>query len=153
MNHVTLMGRLARDPEISTNGENKIARYTLAVRRNFRSQQNVDWINCVCFGRLAENAEKYYKKGMQIAVGGRIQTGSYTNKDGKKIFTTDIIVGEQEFAESKKAFEDRVAEEHSEGQPQTSASPVQAQPQSHTPSPDDWLTVPEGFDENDIPFA
>lgn len=104
MNKVILMGRLTRDPDVK-NGETVVARYTLAVDRKFKKdgQGEADFLNCVCFGKSAEFAEKYLKKGTKVAVTGRIQTGSYTNKEGQKINTTDIIIEEQEFAESKGA--------------------------------------------------
>ena len=106
MNKVVLMGRLTRDPEVRyVSGENAtaIARYTLAVDRRFKrdGEQSADFINCVVFGKGAEFAEKYLKQGTKIAAVGRIQTGSYTNKDGQKVYTTDVVVEEQEFAESK----------------------------------------------------
>lgn len=107
MNKVVLLGRLTRDPDIRyTQGENQmcIARYTLAVDRRYKQQgsdQDADFISCVAFGRSGEFAEKYLAKGTKIAVVGRLQTGSYTNKDGQKIFTTDVVVEEQYFAESK----------------------------------------------------
>ena len=111
MNKVILMGRLTRDPDIRyTPGQNGdqlcIARYTLAVDRRFArrggdDQQTADFINCVSFGRTAEFAEKYYHQGIKIAVTGRIQTGSYINKEGQKVYTTEVVVEEQEFAESK----------------------------------------------------
>ena len=106
MNKVILMGRLTRDPEVRYSaGENAlaIARYTLAVDRRFRrdGEANADFINCVSFGRTAEFAEKYFRQGLKIAVTGRIQTGSYTNRDGVKVYTTDIIVESHEFAESR----------------------------------------------------
>lgn len=105
MNKVFLMGRLTRDPEIKGEGDKKVARYSLAVDRKYKrdGEESTDFLNCVCFGKSAEFAEKYLKKGTKIVVIGRIQTGSYTNKDGQKIYTTDIIVEEQEFAESKNA--------------------------------------------------
>ena len=110
MNKVILMGRLTRDPEVryaQGEGATAIARYTLAVDRRFsRSNndgQNADFINCVAFGRSAEFAERYLRKGTKIAITGRIQTGSYTNKDGVRVYTTDIVVEDQEFAESKNA--------------------------------------------------
>ena len=111
MNKVILMGRLTRDPEVRyTSGDQPmaIARYTLAVdrrqsRNNNGDEQTADFINCVAFGRTGEFAEKYLHKGTKIAVTGRIQTGSYTNKEGQKVYTTDVIVEDQEFAESKKA--------------------------------------------------
>ena len=106
MNKVILMGRLTRDPEISysQNGNNTcIARYTLAVDRRFKQEggQEADFIPCVSFGKSAEFAEKYLHKGTKIAVTGRIETGSYTNKDGVKVYTTTVMIEEQEFAESK----------------------------------------------------
>ena len=107
MNKVILMGRLTRDPEVRySQGENAlaIARYTLAVDRRFNrngDENTADFINCVAFGRAGEFAEKYFHKGTKIAVTGRIQTGSYTNKDGVKVYTTEVVIEEQEFAESK----------------------------------------------------
>ena len=108
MNKVILMGRLTRDPEVRySSGDNQmaIARYSLAVDRRGRREgndgQTADFINCVAFGRAGEFAEKYFHKGIKVLVTGRIQTGSYTNKDGQKVYTTDVIIEEQEFAESK----------------------------------------------------
>ena len=107
MNKVILMGRLTRDPEVRySQGESPmaIARYTLAVDRRFNrsgDDATADFIGCVAFGRSAEFAEKYLRKGTKIAITGRIQTGSYTNKDGVKVYTTDVVVEDQEFAESK----------------------------------------------------
>lgn len=108
MNKVILMGRLTRDPEIryaQNESRTAVARYTLAVDRRYKreGEQNADFIGCVVFGKGAEFAEKYLQKGTKIAVTGCIQTGSYTNKEGKKVYTTDVIVDEQEFAESKSA--------------------------------------------------
>ena len=111
MNKVILMGRLTRDPEVRyAQGDNPlaIARYTLAVdRRQARSNsgddQTADFINCVAFGRTGEFAERYLRKGTKIAVTGRIQTGSYTNKDGVRVYTTEVVVEEHEFAESRNA--------------------------------------------------
>lgn len=107
MNKVILMGRLTRDPEIRwTQGQNQscIARYTMAVDRRYSAegQQSADFISCVAFGKSAEFAEKYLKQGIKIVITGRIQTGRY-EKNGKKIYTTDVVVEEQEFAESKSA--------------------------------------------------
>ena len=107
MNRVILLGRLTRDPEVrySQGGDNMaIAKFTLAVDRRGKQndQQTADFPSCVCFGRQAEFAEKYLRQGTKVAVQGRIQTGSYTNKDGQKVYTTDVVVEEQEFAESKK---------------------------------------------------
>ena len=106
MNKVILMGRLTRDPEVRYSGGDNataVARYSLAVDRRFKrdNEPSADFINCVGFGKTAEFAEKYFRKGMRICVVGRIQTGSYTNRDGQKVYTTDVVVEEQEFAESK----------------------------------------------------
>ena len=108
MNKVILMGRLTRDPEVRYGtGENStaVARYTIAVDRRFKrdGEQSADFISCVTFGRNAEFAEKYLRQGTKIVLTGRIQTGSYMNRDGQKVYTTDIVVEEQEFAESKAA--------------------------------------------------
>lgn len=131
MNKVILMGRLTRDPEVRT-GEMTVARYSLAVDRRFKreGEPTADFINCVAFGKAGEFAEKYLKKGTKIAVTGRIQTGSYTNKDGVKINTTDIIVEEQEFAESK----------NSSAAAQTSNSG------------DGFMNIPDSVDSEELPF-
>ena len=111
MNKVILMGRLTRDPEVrySQGAEPMaIARYTLAIDRKYKNNSDVtaDFISCVSFGKTAEFAEKYFKQGTKIAISGRLQTGSYTNKDGNRVYTTDVVVEEQEFAESKNASRD-----------------------------------------------
>lgn len=120
MNKVILMGRLARDPEIrwtqanSAQQETCVARYTVAVDRKYKKDgdtQSADFIGCVAFGRQAEFAEKYLRKGIKIALTGRIQTGSYTNRDGRKVYTTDVVVEEQEFAESKAANESHAGQQ------------------------------------------
>ena len=113
MNKVILMGRLTRDPEVRySQGENPlaIARYTLAVDRRFRrdGEATADFISCVVFGKQAEFAEKYFRQGIRIVVSGRIQTGSYTNRDGVKVYTTEVVVEEQEFAESKAVSDSHV---------------------------------------------
>ena len=117
MNKVILMGRLTRDPDIRyTEGDNSlaIARYSLAVDRRFKreGEATADFINCVAFGKSAEFAEKYLTKGIKIAITGRIQTGSYTNKEGQKVYTTEVVVEEQEFAESKAASESHQSSEN-----------------------------------------
>lgn len=144
MNRVILMGRLTRDPEIRyTEGENNlcIARYTLAVdrRRKKEGEQNADFINCVAFGKAAEHAEKYYHKGIKICVSGRIQTGSYTNKDDVKVYTTEVVVEEQEFAESKSA--PGQSSQNQTGQPA---------PNPETDA-DGFMNVPDGI-EDELPF-
>lgn len=147
MNKVILMGRLTRDPEIrySQQGDNQmaIARYTLAVDRRFNrnNDQSADFISCVAFGRSAEFAEKYLKQGTKIVATGRIQTGSYTNKDGNKVYTTDVVVEDQEFAESKNAS-------GNDGGYQTMGRP---EPASAGPVNDGFMSIPEGI-EDDLPF-
>lgn len=146
MNKVVLMGRLTRDPEIrySQNGDQMcIARYTLAVDRKFKKQgdsQTADFINCIAFGKSAEFAEKYLKQGTKIAVTGRIQTGSYTNKDGNKVYTTDVVVEEHEFCESKNA-------NNSNGNQRPDLANASNQPSSGN----DFMSIPEGI-EDDLPF-
>lgn len=112
MNKAILMGRLTKDPEITykTQGDGNqlaIARYTLAVDRRFKrdGEQSADFIRCVAFGKNGEFAEKYLHQGTKIMIEGRIQTGSYQNQDGRTVYTTDVIVEHQEFAESKKSQE------------------------------------------------
>ena len=106
MNKVVLVGRLTRDPEVrysQGNNATAVARYTVAVDRRFKrdGEPTADFIPCVVFGRSAEFAEKYFHQGIRIVVSGRIQTGSYTNREGQKVYTTEVVVEEQEFAESK----------------------------------------------------
>ena len=111
MNHVTLIGRIARDPDIrwtQGNPSTQIARYTLAVDRGVKDQNGnniADFINCIAFNKAADFAERYLHKGTKIAIEGRIQTGSFTNKDGQKVYTTDVIINRHEFVESAKANE------------------------------------------------
>lgn len=148
MNKVILMGRLTRDPQVrTTQGDNpmSVARYTLAVdrrgRRNDNQQQTADFISCVAFGKSAEFAEKYLHKGTKICVDGRIQTGRYTNKDGQTVYTTDVVVENQEFAESKNA---------------TSGSSASAPADSQTQPPitedeNGFMQIPDGMDE-ELPF-
>lgn len=145
MNKVILMGRLTRDPEVRySQGESSlaIARYTIAVDRRFKrdgDQQTADFISCVSFGKTAEFAEKYYRQGTKVLVTGRIQTGSYTNKDGQKVYTTEVVVEEQEFAESKAAASE------SGGFQQT------ARPEPSQAIGDGFMNIPDGIDE-ELPF-
>lgn len=143
MNKVILMGRLTRDPEVRYGaGENStaVARYTIAVDRRFKrdGEQNADFIGCVAFGRNAEFAEKYLRQGTKIVLTGRIQTGSYTNRDGQKVYTTDIVVEEQEFAENKAAGNG--------GQNNYS------RPSAATSDTDGFMTIPDGIDD-ELPFS
>ena len=150
MNKVILMGRLTRDPDVRySQGENAtaVARYTLAVDRRFKrdGDQSADFIGCVSFGRQAEFAEKYLRQGTKIAVTGRIQTGSYTNRDGQKVYTTDVGVEEQEFAESKAA-----AGEHAGGFQQQNSF-RQSMPEPSAAAGDGFMNIPDGIDE-ELPF-
>ncbi len=147
MNKVILMGRLTRDPEIRySQGENSmaIARYTLAVDRRFKrdGEPTADFINCVAFGRQAEHAERYYRQGLKVVVCGRIQTRNYTNKDGVKVYTTEVVVDEQEFAESKAASESHA------GQFQSAPTPAPAPAED---AGDGFMNIPDGIDE-ELPF-
>ena len=149
MNKVILMGRLTRDPEIrysSGDEPTAIARYTLAVDRRYKRQgddQTADFINCVVFGRGAEFAERYLHQGIKIVVTGRSQTGSYTNKDGHKVYTTEVVIEEQEFAESKAA----AAQNGNGGQ---SAPPVQSGTADNS-NDDGFMNNPNGIEE-ELPF-
>ena len=139
MNKVVLVGRLTRDPEVRySQGENAtaVARYTVAVDRRFKrdGEPTADFINCVVFGKSAEFAEKYFRQGLRVAISGRITTGSYTNKDGIKVYTTEVTVEEQEFAESK-----------AESEANKTIN------QQTTPSSDGFINVPDGVDE-ELPF-
>ena len=153
MNKVILMGRLTRDPEVRySQGESStaIARYTLAVDRRFRrngdGEQNADFIGCVAFGRSAEFAEKYFRQGLKVIVTGRIQTGSYTNKDGQKVYTTDVVVEDQEFAESKATSDANVGSFSHAGGFQQAPAPTPA-----ADAGDGFMNIPDGIDE-ELPF-
>lgn len=137
MNKVILMGRLTRDPEVRySQGEPPVAvaRFTLAVDRRYKTENGptADFIGCVAFGKNAEFIEKYFRQGIKVLIAGRIQTGSYTNREGKKVYTTDIVVEEQEFAESKKTNE-------------------QNNPSAISENEDGFMNIPEGIDE-ELPF-
>lgn len=143
MNKVILMGRLTREPEVRySGGDNSmaVARYTLAVDRRFKKdgEQSADFISCVCFGKAGEFAEKYLRQGTKITIAGRIQTGSYTNRDGQKMYTTDVVVEEQEFTESKGAGR------------QSNQTGAQAGTLSDTG--DGFMNIPDGIDE-ELPFS
>ena len=144
MNKVILMGRLTRDPDVRySTGENPlaIARYTLAVDRRFHKdgEATADFISCVVFGRAAEFAEKYFRQGLKITISGRIQTGSYTNREGQKVYTTEIVVEEQEFAESKSGDNGAVY-----------YPPKQTPPQTPADSADGFMNIPDDIEE--LPF-
>ena len=142
MNKVVLIGRLTRDPEIRySRGERQmaIARYSLAVDRKYKNdgEQSADFINCVAFNKNGEFAEKYLHKGMKIAVCGRIQTGSYTNQEGRKIYTTDIVVEEHYFCERKSDYDH--------------PGSAYSQPAQGAAGDDGFMNIPDGIDEK-LPF-
>ena len=137
MNKVILMGRLTRDPEIRASESATTARLSLAVDRRFKrdGEQTADFINCVAFGKTAEFIEKYGRKGTKFVVEGRIQTGSYTNKDGVKVYTTDVVIEQVEFAESKNSAEQNATNEN-----------------VRDTNDIDYMNIPNGVDE-EMPFA
>ena len=138
MNKVILMGRLTRDAEVRySQGENStaVARFSLAVDRRFKrdGEDTADFINCVAFGKTGEFLEKFGKKGTKFIVEGRIQTGSYTNKDGQKVYTTDVVVEQVEFAETK------------------ASGTTHEQPAPQASNGDGFMHIPDGIDE-ELPF-
>lgn len=158
MNKVILMGRLTREPDIRySQGERQmaIARYTLAVDRRGRSsangnEQTADFISCVAFDRAAEFAEKYFHQGTKIVVTGRIQTGSYTNRDGQKVYTTDVVVEDQEFAESKNSSSAGMGTDYA-------ARPQSSYQQTSRPAPssainEGFMNIPDGVEDEELPF-
>lgn len=150
MNKVVLMGRLTRDPEVRhSTGENAtaVARMTIAVERRYKreGEPNADFIPCVAFGRSAEFIEKYFRQGMRVCISGHIQTGSYTNKDGVKVYTTEVVVEEQEFAQSRSEGETNGGSSH-----QSAPSPASTPAPSYD-SGDGFMDIPDGIDE-ELPF-
>jgi single-strand DNA-binding protein len=132
MNVVVLRGRLTKDPDVRYTNDNMcVTMYTVACDRRFSKDNEADFIPCIAFGKSGEFAEKYFRKGMSVAVRGRIQTGSYTNKDGQKVYTTDVVIEDQEFAESKTA---------SNGG-------------GHKKSSDDFVNMNGGIDDDELPFT
>jgi len=172
MNKVVLMGRLTRNPDVRySQGERStcVARYTLAVNRRFRRDdgQEADFISCVAFGKQGEFAEKYLKQGTKICLSGRIQTGSYVNREGTRVYTTDVVVEEQDFAESKAASAgyNRTAPQNNynsaadfgpmeeerrerEAQPAPASRPAPAEANG---ADSGFMTIPEGI-EDELPF-
>ena len=144
INRVILVGRLTKNPEIrkTPNGAS-ICKFTLAVSRKVKAQgqPDADFISCVAFGRNGEFAEKYFHQGMRVSISGRIQTGSYTNKDGVKVYTTEVIVEEQEFAESKAAS----------GQTSGGGYQPAGRPEPSNAGAEGFMSIPEGI-EDDLPF-
>lgn len=146
MNKVMLIGRLVRDPDVKTSQSGVVvARYTIAVDRRFKKdgEQSADFIGCIAFGKTAEFAEKYFTKGIKIAVVGQIQTGSYENKDGQRIYTTDVVVEENEFTESKRAT--------SESSTKSGVTPEAATTPADVTGPDGFMNIPDDIDE-ELPF-
>lgn len=141
MNNVSLVGRLTRDPEIRyTDGGSSVAKFSIAVDRRFKKegQPDADFPNCTAFGKTAEFIEKYFKQGQRIGLIGRIQTGSYTNNDGVKIYTTDVIVDGVEFVESKGSTSQDNGYQSSRPDPSSAAG-------------DGFMNIPDGIDE-ELPF-
>lgn len=148
MNKVVLMGRLTRNPDVRySQGERPmaVARYTLAVNRRFKrdGEPDADFINCVAFGRQGEFAEKYLKQGTKIVISGRIQTGSYVNKDGNRVYTTDVVVEEQDFCESKASQGN-----HSFG----GGFEPAGRPAPSAAAGDGFMSIPDGIEE-ELPFS
>lgn len=149
MNNVSLVGRLARDPEVRySQGANAtcVARYTLAVTRPFKDangQYGADFISCVAFGKAGEFAEKYFRKGMMVGITGRIQTGSYDDKDGKKVYTTDVVVATQEFCGTKADGADEA--------PAGKTGNNKGKAAQKTKPDDGFMNIPDGIDE-ELPF-
>lgn len=145
MNRVILVGRLVRDPEVRySQNENStaIARYSLAVPRKFKrdGEPDCDFFNCVSFGKIGEFAERYLHKGTKVLVSGRLKADSYTNKDGQKVNTVNVIVEEQEFCESKNA------NGQNENRPQENQKPKQS-------SIDNFMSIPDDIDDSELPFV
>lgn len=136
------MGRLTKDPEVRyTQSENStcIASFTVAVDRRYKGEQTADFINCVAFGKLGEHVERYYRKGLKTALTGRIQTRNYTNRDGQKVYVTEVVVEELEFAESKSSGEKAVC--GTEKLNKKSNDPL-----------DGFMNIPDGIDDMELPF-
>ena len=156
MNKVILMGRLTRDPDIRYSQSGMaVARYTLAVDRRFSrnnegggDQQTADFIGCVAFGKSAEFAEKYLHQGTKLAVTGRIQTGSYTNRDGQKVYTTEVIIDDQEFADSKGAAAD-MSGYAGAGYQRPAPAP---RPEPASAIGDGFMNIPDGVEDEGLPF-
>lgn len=150
MNKVILMGRLTKDPEIrysqSSNDPLAIARYTVAVNRRFKreGEQDADFIQCVVFGKPAEFAERYFKKGMMVCVSGRIQVSSWDDQSGQKRWSTEVVVDEQEFAESKASFQSRNNNDSFSSEPRT--------PAKSSSEPEGFSAISETIDDEDLPF-
>lgn len=159
MNKVILVGRLTKDPEVRySNGDNAmaIARYTLAVDRRRRSQQGgddqtADFIRCTAFGRSAEFAEKYFHKGIKIGITGRIQTGRYTNRDGQTVYTTDVIVDDQEFMESKSAAASGESRFNASHMGEGAEGGMNAGEDESFADSEDFMNIPE-MDSTKVPF-
>lgn len=146
MNKAILCGRLGRNPDVRRNGDSVSSRFNLAVDRRFSKEKETDWINCVCFGKVAEFSEKYLAKGIKVIVVGRIQTGSYVNRNNVKVYTTDVICDEIEFAESKAANENN---RNRNDDPSPAPESNSDLPGDFTPTESDFFNTAE---EDELPF-
>lgn len=146
MNKVIIVGRLTRDPEIRTTANSTMASFSVAVDRRFKQegQPDADFPRVIAWGKTAEFIEKYFHKGMKIAIEGRIQTGSYQNQNGQTIYTTDVIADAVEFVESKNASQGGSSTNNGGGNTQSAPAPATTD--------DGWMNIPEGTDE-ELPFA
>lgn len=150
MNKVILMGRNTRNPEIRyTQGEDSktVARFTLAVDRRYKQegQQSADFISCIAFGKTAEFMERYTRQGTKLVVEGRIQTGNYTNRDGNKVYTTDVVVENVEFAESKNASESNQSQNTQNGSSPSRPAPAMSMTEG-------FMNIPDGVEDEGLPF-
>ena len=158
MNKVILMGHIVRDPEMRTTQGVKasvVTHYTLAVKRKFQSSSNdvdSDFIRCIAFGKQAEFAEKYFRQGMKIIICGHIQTGSYTNKDGQKVYTTDVVIEEQEFAERKSQNPQTSSNQQAGNNQQAAPAASAGNYPSSVSNGDGFMNIPEGLNE-DLPYG
>jgi len=156
MNKVVLIGRLTRDPEIrysQNEAASAVARYTLAVDRRFKRQgetDTADFISCVSFGKTAEFVERYLKQGTKVGAVGRIQTGSYTNREGNRVYTTDVVVEELEFVESKSAAAAHTSAGYGAGAQGSNYQQAPARPEP-SEAADGFMNIPDGIDE-ELPF-
>ena len=154
MNKVILMGRLARDPEVRYSQGNEpiaVARYAIAVNRRFKreGEPDADFINCVAFGKAGEFAEKYFKEGQMISIVGRLQVRSWDDTDGKKRWSTDVVVEEQYFAESKASFESHKAQDSSASM---DSRQMESKPKPAAPQPDGFYPIDQSIEDDDLPF-
>jgi len=163
MNKVILIGRLTRDPETRYSQSAEpvaIARFSLAVNRRFKrdGEPDADFINCVAFGRTGEFIEKYFKKGMQIAVTGRLNVRSYEDQTGQRRWSTDVVIDEAEFTESRAAFESRPSQQnsaqasHDDSMAERYTPPIASEMSAAPSTPEGFAAITESIDDDDLPF-